>query len=258
MKLLKNIMLKLKPWIFIVFIVVVVRGFIFEPFKIPSKSMLPTLLVGDYIFVKRYAYGLRIPFTKLWLFEFGEPQRGDVVVFTHPEHEDVDFIKRVVGLPGDYIELREGELFLNGQKVEQRDFDVISAEPKDNCVARLAKDAEDSVPKALKPFPYFRQHKSYNKKVERFDNGNLHYVQRYFHPIELQEFAVKVPERSYFVMGDNRDQSLDSRFWGMVPRENLKGKAKMIWLSLNDEETKCAGIPGITSVRWYRFGRLIN
>lgn len=242
-----------------VLLVIGIRGFVAEPFKIPSPSMVPTLLVGDYIFVKRFAYGLRVPFTKFWLLEFSEPHRGDVVVFTYPEDESLDFIKRVVGVPGDKIAMRAGELYLNGKAVEHKDFTVASADHEDNCQAILSDETNSVVPDNLKPVPYLRDARYAMQKVEYLEDAPAHFIQ---HTVQSDDnpadFEITVPERSYFVMGDNRDHSMDSRFWGFVPRENLKGRALFIWLSFNDEKVKCrGGLKGL-NMRWHRFGRGIR
>jgi signal peptidase I len=253
-----------------VLLAIVIRGFLFEPFKIPSESMLPTLLVGDHIFVKRFAYGLRVPFTKYWLTEFDGPQRGDIVVFNYPENERIDFIKRVMGLPGDTITMKDGVLFINGKEIIYQSFEPTKATEANACVMSLSDDSQKIVPKNLQPFPFFLKNKRFEEKLETLDNGLVHMVQRSRdNPINMN-FEITVPERSYFVMGDNRDLSHDSRFWGFVPRENLKGKAIYIWLALDNEKTHCAGnffepfyvnvgqtkilIP---NVRWDRFGREI-
>lgn len=253
-----------------VLLAIVIRGFLFEPFKIPSESMVPTLLVGDHIFVKRFIYGLRVPFTKFWLTEFDGPKHGDVVVFNYPENERVDYIKRVIGLPGDVVAMKEGELFINGQPLPSQVYEVTKASPDDACVMNLKPEAENILSADMKPFPFFMKNKKFTQKIETMDNGLRHMVQRSLDQPVNMNFDIKVPPRSYFVMGDNRDLSYDSRFWGFVPRENLKGKAIRIWLSLDNEKTHCAGnffdpfyvnvgktkvlVPNI---RWDRFGRKI-
>ena len=179
-----------------VILAVLIRGFVYEPFKIPSESMVPTLLVGDHIFVARYKYGLRVPFTKIWLKEFDGPKRGDVMVFSYPEDEDVDFIKRVVGVPGDVVEVRDKDVYVNDALADTSHI----------------------------------QHTDPTVHLDRRDN---------FGP-------VTVPGDSYFVMGDNRDQSLDSRFWGFVKENKIRGKAFLIYWSWNSDEIR---------VRWDRIGR---
>lgn len=253
-----------------VLLAIVIRGFLYEPFKIPSESMVPTLLVGDHIFVKRYAYGLRVPFTKFWITEFHGPERGDVVVFNYPEDESVDFIKRVMGLPGDTIAMKDGILSINGQVLSEQEFEPTKASTADACVMDLTGASDKIFPEALKPFPSYLKHNRFQQTLETLDNGLTHMMQHSRDNPSLMNFEIKVSERSYFVMGDNRDQSHDSRFWGFVPRENLKGKAIRIWLSLDNEKTRCAhnfyepfylnagGLNVlIPNVRWDRFGRAI-
>lgn len=236
---------------------VVIRGFVFEPFKIPSESMVPTLLVGDHIFVKRYAYGLRIPFTKKWLAEFANPGRGDVVVFSFPEDEDVDFIKRVVGVPGDKVAMKEGQLYINDKMVGFDDVLLEGKNPADRCHMKLSADADRLLAADFKPYPYYKNIRSFEPRLESLPDDRAHLTQRSkVMPID-SDFELTVPPRQYFVLGDNRDQSQDSRFWGFVPRENLKGKAEYIWLSLNYEGVSCPTDVGFFKIRWDRFGRKI-
>ncbi|WP_372998596.1 signal peptidase I [Marinobacter sp.] len=178
-------------------IVLVLRSFLVEPFQIPSGSMLPTLEVGDFILVNKFAYGLRLPVAGTKVVPLGDPQRGDVMVFRYPEDGQTNYIKRVVGLPGDHIRYRDKQLFINGEQVETR------------FIARLPP-----------------------MELRRVDLGNVE------HDIFLTmgqrggsgEGEWQVPEGSYFVMGDNRDNSNDSRYWGMVPDELVVGKAFAIWM----------------------------
>lgn len=240
-----------------ILLAIVIRGFFFEPFKIPSESMVPTLLVGDHIFVKRYAYGLRIPFTKKWIAEFEDPKRGDVVVFSFPEDESIDFIKRVVGLPGDKVTFKNGEVFINDQKVEWQNVELTTKAKDNPCHINMTEASETMVPDDLEPYPYYQRYTNFQPKLETLPNGQKHYIQRSkVLPMENNDEFI-VPERHFFVMGDNRDHSQDSRFWGFVPRENLKGKAEVIWLSINHEDIRCANDLGVLSIRFDRFGREI-
>ena len=239
-----------------VVLAILIRGFVFEPFKIPSESMYPTLLVGDHIFVKRYAYGLRVPFTKFWLSEFDNPKRGDVVVFSYPEDEDVNFIKRIVGVPGDTIKMENGDLLVNGKKLAHETVSVTDVNADNQCWADLDAQSQKDVPQGMQPFPYYRHFRQFQPFVETNTDDKTYVIQRSLtSPLE-GDFEITVPERSYFVMGDNRDQSQDSRFWGFVPRVNLKGRAVFIWLSLNYEDKKCPYDLGL-GMRWDRFGRKI-
>lgn len=236
---------------------ILIRGFVFEPFKIPSESMMPTLLVGDHIFVKRFAYGLRVPFTKKWLAEFDDPKRGDVVVFSFPQDESVDFIKRVVGVPGDKIVLKDGALFVNDKEVESHDITLDGINPENRCRMQLDENSNKLLPEGFSPYPYYRMIQNFQPKIETFENGQTHFTQR--SKVAPRETAGEWEVRSdeFFVMGDNRDHSEDSRFWGFVPRENLKGKAEFIWLSLNYEGVKCPTDFLFFKIRWDRFGREI-
>ena len=214
-----------------------IRSFVVEPFKIPSTSMVPTLLVGDHIFVNKFVYGLRIPFTKTRIWDGRDPKRGEVIVFIYPEDESKDFIKRVVGLPGDHVQVKGRDLFVNGVLVSK---EAVTLAP------------ESSNPKYLdvpgrKPYSYITRFQGW----EQFDYfrehlGNVDHVDQYSQYAWRDDFKATVPEGHYFVMGDNRDFSSDSREWGFVPRENIKGRAMFIWLSLNNEEF---------GIRIHRFGR---
>jgi signal peptidase I len=195
----------------IILIVLVLRSFIFEPFRIPSGSMMPTLLAGDFILVKKYAYGLRLPVLHKKIVNWADPERGDVVVFRYPVEPKVDYIKRIVGMPGDRISYRNKTVFVNGTPVVQADKGVYLAEG----VAAVMNGA-----------------KLNSEKLGEIEHDILLQQQDFgrFYPC-LRGGAYTVPEAHYFVMGDNRDNSNDSRFWCSVPDENLLGKAVVIWMS---------------------------
>ena len=199
----------------VLLIVLLFRSFLFEPFKIPSGSMIPTLLVGDFIVVNKYAYGLRLPVTNTRFLSIGDPDRGDVVVFRYPVDPKVNFIKRLVGLPGDTISYREKQLYVNGEKVETTahgsygTMDVKCATPRPDA-------------KRLTELLGTVSHDILIHEGSGSRNGQW-----------------QVPEGHYFVMGDNRDRSNDSREWGFVPEENLMGRAVGIWL--NFDYTKGCG-----------------
>ena len=178
-----------------------IRTFIVQAFKIPSGSMIPTLLIGDHILVNKLSYGLRIPIVGHYLIELGKPQRGDVVVFIYPEDRSKDFIKRVIGLEGDLVEIRGKKVYLNNEPIED-------------------------------PHAHFEE-----KDVPA---GGI-YVRDNFGP-------VRVPAHRIFVMGDNRDKSYDSRFWGFVNLDDVKGKAFVIYWSWDGNDRW---------VRWERTGNLI-
>ncbi|MDL2272461.1 signal peptidase I [Desulfovibrio sp. OttesenSCG-928-I05] len=176
----------------------VIRAFVLQPFTIPSGSMLPTLQKGDYLFITRFDYGIKIPFTDKEIVHTGDPQHGDIIVFRYPKDESMDYIKRVVGVPGDVVEMRDKQLYRNGEKVTEAY--IINTDPhsypgRDNMSPR------------------------------------------------------SIPEGYYFVMGDNRDGSADSREWGLVPRANIHGKAWFLYWSWDD---------WFTNVHWDRIGTMLR
>ncbi|MDJ0749283.1 MAG: signal peptidase I [Woeseiaceae bacterium] len=177
--------------------VLVVRSFIFEPFRIPSGSMIPTLLEGDFIFVKKYSYGLRLPVTETKFIETGNPERGDVVVFRLPSDPSINYIKRVVGLPGDTVTYERHRLTVNGEVIN-----LGSSDRRFGNVPIFVEDLDGRVHDILIMNP-------------EFSRGDATY---------------RVPEGQYFMMGDNRDRSQDSRFIGMVPEEFLVGEAVRVWM----------------------------
>lgn len=177
--------------------VLVIRSFVFEPFRIPSGSMKPTLLVGDFIFVKKYSYGLRLPVTETKIIETGEPARGDVVVFRLPSDPSINYIKRVIGLPGDEVRLERQRLTINGTMMDLS----VNGETFDGAPVYV-EDLDGRVHKTL-----------------------IHNPGR-----SKQDGIYTIPEGQYFVMGDNRDQSKDSRFIGMIPEEYLVGEAVRVWM----------------------------
>ena len=197
----------LEALIWAVVLALVIRTWGVQAFKIPSGSMKPTLLIGDHLLVSKSSYGIGLPFSDVVVIPIGDPERGDIVVFRFPEDKDKDFIKRIIGLPGETVEVRDKAVFVNGKK--------------------LNKDWGHYTDKVVLP-----------PGVQPRDN---------FGP-------VKVPEDHYFVMGDNRDQSYDSRFWfggrgGFVPREDILGKAFIIYWSWTDQGF---------GVRWDRIGKILH
>ena len=211
----------------VILIVFLLRSFLVEPFKIPSGSMLPTLLVGDFILVNKYTYGIRIPIINKKVVDLNDPKRGDVMVFRYPEDTSLDYIKRVIGTPGDTVEYRDKKLTVNGvdaKFVAAGDYNYVEGglnfittqrrmetfDGKDHTIL-VQPDMPPLHLGGVKQFP-FRDNCVYN------DSG----------------FTCKVPEGHYFMMGDNRDNSLDSRYWGFVPDANIVGKAFYVWMNFGD------------------------
>ncbi|MEE3321410.1 MAG: signal peptidase I [Pseudomonadota bacterium] len=191
------------------FVVLVIRSFIVEPFTIPSGSMLPTLKVNDFILVNKFAYGLRLPVTNTKILDTGEPERGDVMVFKFPENRNQNFIKRVVGLPGDTILIKDNRLFINGELVSRNVVrEVDNGRYWQSEYIETLGGVEHLIWQEGKINPFT------GKKVAKM---NL-------------DGEWTVPEEAFFVMGDNRDNSNDSRVWGIVPDELVMGEAFLIWM----------------------------
>ncbi len=207
----------------VILFVFVLRSFVVEPFRIPSGSMLPTLQSGDLILVNKFSYGIRLPVIDKKVIPTGAPERGDVMVFRYPVDPDIDYIKRVVGLPGDEVAYLDKKLYINGELVpHQRDGDYFEPD-RVSYTAQYKEKLGETEHKILLDenkyqeigpiwkFPYF---------------NNCQYVRN--------GVRCKVPEGQYFVMGDNRDNSADSRYWGFVPDSNVVGKAFFIWMNFGD------------------------
>ena len=224
------------------------RGFVIEPFKIPTKSMVPTLLVGDHLFVNKFVYGVRVPFTETYVVRFGEPEKGEVVVFTFPTgeaqdymakqpparrecinerslYEEKDFIKRIVGVEGDTVAVEENQLVVNGDPVERK---FVKKEPTGE---------------------FLRPHEMHEKETLNEHTYSIKYTGngRAFGPVEVKDGHV-------FVMGDNRNNSSDSRCWGQVPVEHIKGRAMFIWWSISNEP----GESWWNRIRGERIGQTIH
>jgi len=192
-------------------IVLVLRSFIVEPFRIPSASMYPTLEIGDFILVSKSSYGVKLPVTSTKILPLGSPERGDVVVFRYPKEPEIDYIKRVIGLPGDTVAYRDRVVYLNGQPLNQKITGVYVGTDSGRMM-NGATLVEERIP--LKSGGEKKYEILIDPDKSSFDMP-----------------PIQVPEGHYFMMGDNRDHSNDSRFWGFVPEKSLKGHAFMIWMN---------------------------
>ena len=209
----------------VIIAVFLLRSFLFEPFKIPSGSMIPTLQVGDLILVNKFHYGVRLPVINLKLSEGNKPQRGDVMVFRYPPKPSVDYIKRVVGLPGDEVAYANKRLTINGKPVSTTQL----PEFFDADVTRYFPQYEEQLGDARHRLLNDDSRRGGISEAEVMDFPNRQNC-RY----SVEGMACKVPEGHYFMMGDNRDNSLDSRYWGFVPDKNIVGRAFFVWMNFGN------------------------
>ena len=206
----------------VILAVFLLRSFLFEPFKIPSGSMIPTLLIGDLILVNKFHYGLRLPVLNVKVTEGSKPERGDVMVFRYPPKPSLDYIKRVVGVPGDELAYLNKRLTINGQPVST------TAVPDffDEDVMRYHKQFEESFGE--------RQHRVLNDDDRpAFVPGADEFAFKENCRYSVEGVVCKVPPGHYFMMGDNRDNSMDSRYWGFVPDKNIVGRAFFVWMNFS-------------------------
>ena len=204
----------------ILFIVLLLRSFLIEPFRIPSGSLEPTLLVGDFIAVNKFIYGIRLPVWEKKVLSISNPKTGDIVVFRWPPEPSFDYIKRVIGVPGDVVAYRNKVLFINGQEMKQTFVEYTTDESSGKAVAKYRENL----------------------------HGVMHEI--YTRPdAPAVDIQVTVPPGQYFMMGDNRDDSADSRFWGFVSDQYIRGKALVVWMSWNGKTDR---------FRWSKIGRLIH
>ncbi len=208
----------------VLFIILMIRSFLVEPFTIPSSSMVPSLLIGDFILVNKFTYGLRLPVANVKVLEIGSPERGDVVVFRKPGEEGVNYVKRLIGLPGDSVTYQGKMIYINGQPMTQR--------PIGRYVGQ-GSNAESTGAELL------------SENLDGIEHQLLKMGSRL-----SPEGTWVVPEGQFFVMGDNRDNSQDSRVWGMVPEGNLVGKAFFVWMHW---DWKLSGF-----VSWNRIGTKVG
>ncbi len=204
----------------VLLLVFIIRSFIVQPYVVPSGSLEPTILPGDFVVVSQFSYGLRLPVLRKKIVAVGEPKRGDIALFHWPANPKILFIKRVVGVPGDHLVYKNKVLTINGRRAVQ---------------------------KTLAPYAKTREGIDVFRKEENL-LGIQHEILVQKHGGEQEDFSVTVPKGHYFMMGDNRDDSDDSRFWGMVPERDLVGKGQMIWMSWNGPERQ---------VRWSRIGNIL-
>jgi signal peptidase I len=233
--------------------VLILRSFLYEPFQIPSGSMMPTLLDGDFILVNKFNYGLKDPVVRHKFLENGLPEHGDVVVFKFPEDPRIDFIKRVIGLPGDRIIYRNKSLYIKRACQESDEKCPEFEQIQQKLVGQYSGPDAESGMNQFESKMFNKSHQILN------DAPTLPRVAHYFQQSGTAADEFLVPAKHYFVMGDNRDNSLDGRFWGFVPEENLVGEAVAIWMSFDFNRDADSFLPQWlpTGVRFDRIGAII-
>ncbi|MES3024204.1 MAG: signal peptidase I [Pseudomonadota bacterium] len=217
----------------VIALVFVLRSFLYEPFKIPTSSMVPTLLVGDLILVNKFTYGVRLPIINKKIIDVNDPQRGDVMVFKYPKDMSQDYIKRVVGIPGDKITYENKRLTVNGKELAYTPMEDYLDDDKPVYHKQFTEDLGGVAHRILND--------------EMSPSLNLPLVDQSFPQHEACTYTVEkitciVPEGNYFMMGDNRDNSADSRYWGFVPNKNIVGKAFLVWMNLDNPMKRIGAI----------------
>lgn len=220
-------------------VALVIRWGLIEAYVIPSGSMLPTLLIHDHIFVNKFIYGLRVPFSKNWLARFKPVERGEIIVFRWPKDESIFYIKRVIGLPGDKLLYEDGVLFVNDKKIETQPA------PSD-APMKYVRDFE--LPGGKEEYSFFQE------DLDKHPHSTL--LRKGWYHMNLGPMVV--PDGNLIVMGDNRDNSSDSRYWGTVPMENIIGRAMFIWLSCDETLPYISFLCNPLELRWKRFFHVVN
>ncbi|MCB0349276.1 MAG: signal peptidase I [Bdellovibrionales bacterium] len=223
-----------------VLIALSIRWLLLEAYVIPSGSMLPSLLIHDHIFVNKIIYGVRVPFSKLWLLEFAKPQKGEVIIFQWPKNESIIFIKRVIAGPGDVVFYDDGKLYVNEQLVEQ----TTDVNMWDYDWLREADFGNSSM----------SDHMYVSETLAGVKYSTL--VRKDVVPMGFGPMTI--PDKKYFVMGDNRNNSEDSRYWGLVPEENILGKAMFVWLSCEETLPAVSFLCNPLTIRWRRLFHYVN
>jgi signal peptidase I len=236
----EKIIKEIKSISLILIVVMTFRSVLFEPFRIPSGSMIPTLMIGDFILVNKMSFGFKVPFSDwysdpIYLFGKKDPARGDIVVFKYPKDPEINFIKRVIGLPGDTIEIRNKVVYINEKPLQMSEIS--------------GKEIMDDMDEKFKDhkLKFYNYETGIHKHIIQEDSEN------YF-KVDFEK--ITVPAGQFFVMGDNRDFSMDSRYWGFVPHQNIKGEAMLVWFSLIapflNEDTHSV------KLRPWRIGKIIH